>query len=420
MDYKRIENDNYTLHLINTNRFKSVNVVLFFTKEFDKNDLKYGRLLTHNMVYSSKKYYTKNLIAKKGEDLFGTRVTSSFDVIGALEHFTFSCCFLNPKYTSDHYLNDSIDYLCEIIFNPNVKNKEFNNEYFNIIKNDFISANKSLKDNASRYASIGYNKAMYKGTPGEYNTLPSLKDLNSVNSLGLYEFYKTLFDGRYNIDVFVYGDVDEAIIDIINNKFSSLKGSKKDLKFTINKKFKNSVVSKSESLKFNQSKLYIGYRLNGLTIREMYHVMKVYNTILGTMNDSLLFNIVREENSLCYSVGSFYSKVNPSLTIYAGINKDNYDKCVSLIKHCVSLMGDKKTVSKLFDSAKKTINTYINDYYDDCSSQINKYYYDKYEFEESIEEYRNSVNSVSVDEVIALNDKISLSCIYFLRGENND
>ena len=59
---------------------------------------------------------------------------------------------------------------------------------------------------------------------------------------------------------------------------------------------------------------------------EFNHVLRVYNTILGTMNDSVLFNIVREKHSLCYSIGSYYSKFNPSLTIYAGINKDNYEK----------------------------------------------------------------------------------------------
>ena len=137
------------------------------------------------------------------------------------------------------------------------------------------------------------------------------------------------------------------------------------------------------------------------------------------MNDSILFNIVREKHSLCYSIGSYYSKYNPSLTIYAGINKDNYEKSVSLIKECMEMMKDKKVLNRLFDSAKKTINTYLNNYYDDAVSQINKYYYDQFEESEDIETYRENLNNVTIDEVIALNDKISLSVIYLLEGDNN-
>ena len=90
-----------------------------------------------------------------------------------------------------------------------------------------------------------------------------------------------------------------------------------------------------------------------MNYHELNHVLRVYNTILGTMNDSILFNIVREENSLCYTIGSYVSKYNPSLTIYAGINKDNYDKTIELVKKCVSDMSNKKSeLSNQFHSFK--------------------------------------------------------------------
>ena len=42
MEYKKIVENNYTLHLINTDRFKSMNIVVFLTKKFDKNDIPFG------------------------------------------------------------------------------------------------------------------------------------------------------------------------------------------------------------------------------------------------------------------------------------------------------------------------------------------------------------------------------------------
>ncbi|MDD6272745.1 MAG: pitrilysin family protein [bacterium] len=421
MEYKKIEYDNYTFHLINTNRFKSVSVVLFYSKKFNKDDIAYGNLLSRNLVYSSKKYNTKNKMASKGEDLYGSKVEISYCLTGNIQEFVISLDFLNPKYTDNKYMDESLDFLYEIIFNPNIENNGFKEDYFNIIKNDVISGINSIKDNPNLYASINYAKHMYEGTSGEYSTIAKLEDVEKINPTDLYEFYKKLNSGEYRIDLIVYGDVDDGIINKINSKFKKLNGSNELLNLVVNHKYKNNVKEIIEPLPFNQSKLYIGYRLNELNYHEMAHVLKVYNTILGTMNDSILFNIVRENNSLCYSIGSFYSKYNPSLTIYAGINKDNYEKTVELIKECVNLMRDKNTLERLFEPAKKTINTYLNSYYDDMASQINKYYYDQFMESEDVETYRDNINKVTIDEVINLNDKINLSTIYLMKGDmNND
>lgn len=173
-----------------------------------------------------------------------------------------------------------------------------------------------------------------------------------------------------------------------------------------------------DTLPFKQSRLLIGYKIKDPTYHELNHVLKVYNTMLGTMNDSLLFNVVREKNSLCYSIGSYFSKYNSALTIYAGINKDNADKSIELIKKCVEMMGDKKVINSLYNYALKTINTYLNNYYDDVTSQINKYYIGEFEITEDIETLREKLNSVTVDEIVELNKKINIQTIYLLKGDN--
>ncbi len=418
MEYKKIIEDNYTLHLINTDRFKSMSIVVFLTKKFNKDDIPYGNLLCKNMVYTSKKYNTKNKMAIIGEELYGASVSASFGISGKTESYVFSLDFLNPKYTDSSYLESSIDFLCEILFNPNVKDNAFESSYFNITKKDAISSVLSLKDKPNLYARVEYSALMYKGTETAYSSIPNLKDLESITEKDLYKEYTKLFNGDYKIDIAVYGELDSSVQDIIKRKFKNVKSNNEKLTMYINHKYKDEVQEKVDSLPFNQSKLYIGYRLKGLDYHELNHVLRVYNTILGTMNDSILFNVVREEHSLCYSIGSYYSKYNPSLTIYAGINKVNYEKSVELIKECVESMKDKKVLERLFDSAKKTINTYLNNYYDDLTAQINQYYQREFDTVEDVETIRENINKVTIDEVIKLNDKISLSTIYLLKGDN--
>lgn len=419
MEYKKIIKNDITYHLINTKRFKSLNVVLFFTKDFDKDDIVFGSFLTNNLVYSSKKYNTKNKIASYGEDLYGAKVSSSFGITGKCETISFSLDFVNPKYTEEKYMDLSLDFLKEVLLNPNVNNNEFNHEFFDIVRNDAIAAYQNIKDNPNLFASIEYSKIMYKDTPSQYCSIPSLEEIDKVNPKNLYDFYKHLFDGTYKIDICILGEVEESIIDKIQNMFNVLKSNNKKYEFTIKSEFENKVTEKIDALPFNQSKLYMGYKLDPMNYHEFNHVLRVYNTILGTMNDSILFNIVREANSLCYSIGSYVTRYNPSLTIYAGINKKNYDKTIELIKSCVESMNDKKVLERLFSSAKKMINTYLNNYYDDATSQINRYYSMEFDNLEDIEEVRKQIDKVTIDEVIEINKKIHLNTIYMLKGDNN-
>ena len=418
MEYKKIIKDNLTYHLINTSRFKSISIVMFLTKKFDKYDLSYASLIANNLMYSSKKYNSKEKIASYTEDLYGAKVSASFSVTGESCAYSFSLDFVNPKYTEPKYLDKSIEFFKEVLLNPNVKNNHFNDEIFDITKKDAINGIKSIKDNPNQYASIGYAKNMFKGTPGEYSNIPAIEDLESVTATSLYSYYKKLFNGNFKIDIVVLGEVEDSIIDNIHSKFNKIKSSNDKIKLTVNRKTNNKVNTVIETLKYNQSKLYLGYNLNNLNYHELNHVLKVYNTILGTMNDSVLFNVVREENSLCYSIGSYVSKYNPSLTIYAGINKNNYEKTVELIKKCVNDMSDRKVLERLFEPAKKTIDTYLNNYYDDSVQQVNNYYLNEFENIEDIENFRKKIYEITIDEVIDVNSKISLSTIYMLKGEN--
>ena len=419
MKYKKIKRDNYNIHYIKSDRFKVISIVLFLTKEFDKNDIKYGGLLCSNMLYTTKKYNTKNKIAIAGEELYGCKVSGSFSMTGKLESYAFALDFLNPKYTEPEYLDKSLDYFMEVLFNPNVDKNGFNKEYFDIIMKDAVLKSKMLKDNPNTYSMYRFLKIMYKGTPTENIFIPTEKELNEVNPKNLYDFYKTLFNGEYKVDIAIYGDTDESIIDLVEDKFKGkLKGNNNDLTYMINHKYDDKLIEKVDVLPFKQSKLLMGYRLNNLTDYELNYVLKLYTTILGIVNDSLLFKIVREDNSLCYSIGASYNKYNPAITISAGINKENYEKTVELINICLEKMKDKKSIEHLFEPSKKYFGTLLNRHYDDLSSQINYYFDKEFAHIEDIEIIREKINNITIDEVIELNKKISPAVIYLLKGDD--
>ena len=98
MEIKKIIKDNITYQIINTTRFKQISIVIFLTKEFNKDDIAYSYLLNNMLMYSSKKYNTKELISGASEDLYGIKVSSSFSIDGKCENTCFSLECVNPKY----------------------------------------------------------------------------------------------------------------------------------------------------------------------------------------------------------------------------------------------------------------------------------------------------------------------------------
>lgn len=416
MEYKKIIKDNYTLHIINTDRFKTVDIVLMFTTKYNKDDIKYYSMLRKNLVSSCKKYNSRTKLKNKCEYYYSMSILSGYDVVGDLIRFNVVCSFVNPKYVDDFDYKDAIDLMFEVINNPNVKDNKFNSEYFNVSKREVITTINSKRDNASFYSSSRFNEIMFKGCSKGYDLLSSIDELNSVNESNLYCFYKKLFSSLYRLDLFYYGEVDESYVSYMESKISNYKCNNNSFDMIPVIKRDNKVIKKIDSLKFNQSKLYIGYDLSLLSDYEIRYTMRVFNTILGTMNDSLLFNIVREENSLCYTVNSYYSVYFKALTIYAGINKDNYDKSLDLIYKCIDKMGDINIVNSMLKSAKKTIDTFLNTYYDDSFSQIENKYLSEFDSVDDIETLREKLHNISGEEVVKLKDKLRLKTIYMLKG----
>lgn len=417
MEYKKIKRKNYTIHYINTDRFKTIDIVLCFTKYADKKENALNALLSNNLVYTSKKYNTKDKLVSASENLYNAEIGVDIDIIGKLLRLSFSLSILNPKYTEEDYFKDSLDYFNEIILNPNVKNDEFDNTSFEICKKSEINKINNIKNNSNSYASKRYSQIMYKNVPLEYGVHPEVEELDKVTPKKLYNHYKKLFTGEYKIDILLYGELDETMVDIVDRYYKNILGSSKKLELLCSPIIRKKPIVKIDSLKYNQSILKMGYNLVNFNYHELYHVLKVYNTILGRMNDSVLFNVVREQNSLCYSISSSLAMSSQVLTINSAINKTNYEKTVKLIKKCVKSMSDRKTVERLFDSAKQTLNTFLNNYYDDAYGQMSNIYMKEFNKVEDIEVLRKNINSVTIDEVIKLNEKINLSTIYFLKGD---
>lgn len=414
MNYKKIRRDNYNLHLINTDRFKTITVSLKFTKKYNREESVYFKLLERVLpINGTENYKSVNDITKKLESLYNANIGYKFYVTSENMTFETNLRIINPKYTKEDTYKESFDLFKEILTKPTLKNNQF--KYFDLQKDNLINSILNVKDDLRSYSSLKFQEIFYKGTVYAENNYKNIKLFEDMESKKLYENYKKLFS-EFKIDVFVIGEFDEEVLtkymEELMKGFKSKDNYTKDLYTKV--KCKESLVK--DKFKESQSSLLIGLNINGLTDEERDYKLILYNTILGSMNNSVLFVNVREKNSLCYSIGSTISKFTETMIIRSGISSDSFDDAVRLIKESLEEMKDEKKVDKLLKNAKKTLNIAYNDFYESSNKIIDYYFIREFTILPSIEERRERVMNLTSKDVTDIAKKVSIGLIYLMEG----
>ena len=420
MNYKKEIYDNYTLHLIKSDKFKTVDVSVRLTKPFDKNEFAYLKLLEKIIRFNStKKYKDITEISKELERLYNSNLMVK--TYAQSKNMIFECgiTMVNPKYTELNVYDGLFNLFKEILFNQKTINEKFNQDLFETQKSSLIKNILNVKDTPDEYASLLFEEIFFKGTVYAENNLKNIKCYESLTNEELYKIYKNIFVSN-KIDVIVMGDFNEEIIkDKVNNLLKNFKQNDKSIKDLMIKIKPREEKGYTKEIDTSQSNLLIGCTINNITDKERDYVLVLYNTILGCMNNSVLFVNVRELNSLCYHIGSIINKYTDTIIIESGINEKNFQLAYSLIDKCLLDMTDESVVSPLIKNAKKTLELAFNDFYDNKSKIMNYYYMNEFTYIPSIEERRKNVNECTIKEITELASKIKIKDVFLLKGVNN-
>ena len=237
MQYIKKDLGSFKLHLIKTDKFKTVTLRVVFHSPIKKEEITIRNILTDILLQSSKEYNSRRDLTIKAEDLYAADITTNNQRVGNYIVSSFILQVLNDKYTEKNNLDESIKFLSEIIFNPDVLNKEFNKEKLDIVKNNAVVALNSIKEDASSYSLIRLAEAFDKNSPLSYRMTGYLEDLEDINEANLYKYYEKMIESDY-VDIFVVGDFDnDEMLSTIKKyfKFKKLKKKKEDYFLKIKK-----------------------------------------------------------------------------------------------------------------------------------------------------------------------------------------
>lgn len=136
---------------------------------------------------------------------------------------------------------------------------------------------------------------------------------------------------------------------------------------------------------------------------KLFDATQIMNAILGGSMSSRLFQTVREELGLAYTVYSYISAYNEcgALTVYAGVNSDKYLQSVEAIYNCIEQIKKKDITEEEFSRGKEQLIASSIFAQENTSSQMLLFgkellYNDKiYNFEERV----NRISSVTRSDV---------------------
>ena len=407
-----------TFHNINTNKFKTNLCAVFLTFPITYENATKDTLIALMLKRGSKNLKSREEITSKLAELYGAEFDSGIDKSGDNHVLKFYLESLNEEFLpkKENLLEKSMEVLLDIVFNPNIENGAFNEKFLEQEKYHLEQIINSKIDNKAMYALNRCVEEMYEGKPYgiyKYGYVEKIKEITAQN---LYEYYKNLIS-KCKIDIFVSGN-NANIEEMLQNNEIIKNLSDREPEYVKVGSSSNSNTEKlvEDKMDVAQGKIVIGIDLK-LKNEEEKYIAQVYNTILGGSANSKLFQNVREKESLAYTVSSNYMKLKSNIFVRAGIEIENYEKALNIIKQQLQDMQNGNFSDEDIKQAKRTLVATINDIPEEQDIEISYYYGQELSGKEtSVEEYKNKIENVSKENIISVANGININTIYFLRN----
>lgn len=422
MEYKKTEiKKGINLHTIQTDKFKTNLIAIMLTTKLNKENVTKNALIPAILRRGTKELSTQEEINKKLEEMYGASLDCGLDKTGDNQVLKFYIETVNDTFlpqNAENILKTSLEMICEFVFDPYLENDSFKKEYVEQEKENLKQIIDGKIDNKARYSLDRCISEMYKNQPFGLYKYGYVEDMKSFNEKSLYEYYTKLIQGC-KIDIFVSGILDEKIEDIIkeNKNIVKLQGREPEYnrqEIKAKKSEKENIVQ--ESMDVTQGKLVIGIDLDVNNEDFRYNVM-IYNSILGGSANSKLFQNVREKASLAYTASSSYYRFKNNIFINCGIEIQNYDKALEIIKKQIEDMKKGDFTEEEVEDAKQGIIASIKTIDDEQDTEITYFFGQELSNNKcDIEQYISKISEVTKDDVIDIANKVSINTVYFLKN----
>ncbi len=198
-------------------------------------------------------------------------------------------------------------------------------------------------------------RSMYPEHPIGKSILGSKYTIESFNKEMVRNFINRVYKPE-RIVISVAGNFDDRLINMIETLFGSFESPSQKLvaSNTETPLFKPGIIIKEKDVE--QSHLCIGFPALALKDKRMYDLV-ILDSILGSAMSSRLFQEVREERGLAYSVYSYYTSYEEggSFIIYGGTSPEKTNELYETIDKIIEMVLTEGVSEEEIDQAKEHV-----------------------------------------------------------------
>jgi len=299
--------------------------------------------LIEHMLFKGSKHYDLKQIADMADRLGGR--LNAFTGKEITQYYIKSI---------DEKLAESFHLLSDIVLNSTFPEAEFLKE-----KNVIIQEIREAEDNPDSNAFETFYKKIYKDNALGYPIGGSEKQVARLTRSHVFNFYHEIYLPE-NLLLSAAGNIEhQELLELANDFFSRFPARPaQDFKFSEAGFQPQRFFKKNSSL----SQCYVIIALNSISQLSPYrHPFMIMNDILGSGMSSRLFQSIREEKGLAYTLSSFVdSYLECGLQIiYAIIEPDKIDDYLLAVKAEIELLKQKGIRSDELERAKDHIKASI-------------------------------------------------------------
>lgn len=410
------------LHVVPTEKYKTIRVMIRFSTKLDPRTITKRTLLSSLMETNSLNYSDQVQLSEKLADLYGASFGIGIGKKGNEHQLTVSLNIVNEKYlpNSHSVLAEAVDFLKEIIFQPNIVGNQFEQETFTREQANLIEYIDSVFDDKQSYASLALQALYFSESAAQ--KIPSFgttEEVEKETATSLATYYQE-FITQDLVDILVIGDVQPAeMVSLFSGLPFEDRGDAWKKSEFYEQKQSTIIKEKVDVQPVAQSKLNIAYHSGIYYHGESYFALQVFNGLFGGFPHSKLFMNVREKESMAYYASSSIDTFRGMMTVQTGIDGKNREKVLALIaEQLISLMEGNVTEEELAQTKAMLKNQYLLSL-DNSSAVLEKLYLNTQYPNGQLtdKEWLEAVDGVTIKEVQQVAAQIKLQAVYFMEGE---
>ena len=303
-----------------------------------------------NEEISGVSHFIEHMLFKGTENRTSKQIASEIDNLGGqINAFTSKECTCYYVKLLDSHIDIGIDILSDMILNS-----KFNEEDINKERSVIIEELKMYEDSPEDLAYDLLTENIYAGDSLGMNIIGTEESLNKLGKNEILNYFEKYYVPN-NAVIAISGNFEfSEIVKKIEEKFKNWEN--KDINIELKKaEFKSCFLTKNKDTE--QVNLAMSLEAVPLENEEEVYALAVINTVFGGSISSRLFQKIREEKGLVYSIyssQSLYRKCG-ELGIFASMSNEHLEEVYNSIIEEISFMKENYLTDKEISESKEQL-----------------------------------------------------------------